>query len=405
MRIPKEIIGVLTTLALLGSGLSACTAATEGTTSLASQETSTTVSTTPEGYPGVEFGGLEDPRVLRYLEDSVYDQVLSQIDTDKYLVEHIEAKYVSQEYVDELQYNSRSNIYFGYTRAELNEVFAGQRYVFSVDESGKTVVTPFENYDDTTEKVIKNVAVGAGVIFFAVTISAVSGGVGAPAISLIFATGAKTGATAALADAAISGGTAAFVSAMEGKDTQQILRDAVLESSNGFKWGALGGIIGGASSQTAALRWATKGGLPFNDVARIQKDSKYPLDLIRAFHGMDEYEVFKSAGLQTRMVNGRTALVGQIDWAFKDKNGLSNLERARKGLAPLDPTGLSYELHHIGQTNDAPLAVLTFQDHRSSEIYKILHEKLKESPVEHGAEWLQQKKAFWKALATTAVAS
>ncbi|MHD0067352.1 HNH/ENDO VII family nuclease, partial [Corynebacterium diphtheriae] len=63
-------------------------------------------------------------------------------------------------------------------------------------------------------------------------------------------------------------------------------------------------------------------------------------------------------------------------------------------MAPLDPsTNTAFELHHIGQINDAPLAILTVQEHRSSETMKILHRDLKSSEVEHGREWLLRKHA------------
>ncbi|CAB0516675.1 hypothetical protein CIP107569_01827 [Corynebacterium diphtheriae] len=145
--------------------------------------------------------------------------------------------------------------------------------------------------------------------------------------------------------------------------------------------------------------------MTLNQAAYIQKDSRYPLDTIRAFHRIEEYEIFKRAGLEPRTINGRTALVRKnTDWAFKDKNGLTNPERARKGIAPLDPsTNIAFELHHIGQTNDASLAILTVQEHRSSETMKILHKDLKSSEVEHGREWLLRKHAALITAATLCI--
>lgn len=70
------------------------------------------------------------------------------------------------------QYNSQENIYFGYTLSELANQFQGKKFVFSVDD-GKTVVNEFQEYDDTYDQIIKNVAVGTGVILICVTVSAV----------------------------------------------------------------------------------------------------------------------------------------------------------------------------------------------------------------------------------------
>lgn len=58
---------------------------------------------------------------------------------------------------------------------------------------------------------LKNVAIGTGVILVCVTVSAVTAGAGAPAISLIFAASAKTGTIMALSSAGFGGFTAGVV--------------------------------------------------------------------------------------------------------------------------------------------------------------------------------------------------
>ena len=79
-----------------------------------------------------------------------------------------------------------------------------------------------------------------------------------------------------------------------------------------------------------------------------------------------------------------------------DDMGRTNVQRIADGLSPVDANGISYELHHIGQNSDSPLAILTRSEHRSSDNYKILH-KLTESDVEHAEAWTKQVKDFWKA--------
>lgn len=51
------------------------------------------------------------------------------------------------------------------------------------------------------------------------------------------------------------------------------------------------------------------------------------------------------------------------------------------GLAPLTPQGRSYELHHIGQHQDSPLAELTKEEHRGKGNDGVLHIKVKESEI------------------------
>ena len=149
----------------------------------ASPSTAYTETETPE------FSDLSDSDLLRYVEDNVYQNLVGDLNSDQYFVENVSAVYVSEEYLEELSYNSQSNIFFGYTLAELDEQFQGTRYVFTQGEDGETVVIPLETYDDSYEKTVKNVAAGAGVILLCVTVSAVTAA-GAPAISMIFAASA-----------------------------------------------------------------------------------------------------------------------------------------------------------------------------------------------------------------------
>lgn len=374
-----------------------------GNTSLSSSS-SGSVSDLPDiQTEGLEFGNLDDPGVRRYIQDSVYHDVVAELGDD-YVVDKVEAIYVSQEYIDELEYNSRSNIYFGYTLAQLDEVFEGERYVFTVDENGKTTAVPFEKYDDSIDfdRVIKDVAVGGGVILVCVTISAVTAGAGMPAASMIFAVAAKSGTAAALSGAAIGGISNAVFTGLQTGSMDEALKAGAVGASEGFKLGAIGGSIGGAASEAAALHGATSGGLSMNDVARIQKESHYPLDVIENINNMEQYEYLKSLGIQPKMVNGKTALIRDIDLTYKDIDGLTNLERMRKGLPALDPvTGKAYELHHVGQSVDSTFAILTEAEHRSKGISKLLH-PFTESDVHKGNNeklYRELKKQFWKTMA------
>ena len=81
---------------------------------------------------------------------------------------------------------------------------------------------------------------------------------------------------------------------------------------------------------------------------------------------------------------------------------VTNLERMKRGFPAIDPkTGKAYELHHIGQKVDSPLAILTKKEH--TENYKILHDtNIPDGEGVHSqlsvAEWNAQKRKFWKAM-------
>lgn len=347
------------------------------------------------------FSSLNDPDLMRYVEDTVYSDLVNQLNSDDYFVENVEAIYISKEYIDELAYNSQENVYFGYKLSELDEAFQGQKYIFTLAENGQTDVQPFEEYDDTFDKVIRNVAIGTGVILLCVTVSALTGGLGAPAISMVFAASAKSATIFALSSGAISGVSAGVVEGIQTHDFDKAVKAAALKGSEGFMWGAITGAVTGGATEYIGLKGATMNGLSMNEAATIQKESKYPLDVIKQFSNMDQYQICKDAGLTAKMVSGKTAMIRNIDLNFVDEaTGLTNLERMQQGLAALDPSGKAYELHHIGQHADSTLAILTQEEHRLGESYKIWHELVGESEIDRIA-FDKIRQAFWKNLATS----
>ena len=343
-----------------------------------------------------EFTGLDDSTLLTYMEDTVYSELVASLNSDEYFVENVSAVYISKEYLEELNYNSQENIFFGYTLSEVDACFQGTRYVFTLGENGQTVVQPFEAYDDTYEQVLKNVAIGSGVILLCVTVSVVTAGAGAPAVSMIFAASAKTGLTMGLSSGTFGAIGAGIVTGIQTGDFDEAMKAAALAGSEGFKWGVISGTITGGATEAIALKGATMNGLTMNQAALIQKESGYPLDVIKQFQTMDQYYICRDAGLTPNMVNGNTALIRKIDLDFVDEDGLTNLQRMREGLAPLDPTGVPYELHHVGQKADSTLAILTRAEHRQGGNHKIWHyvDEATENPSSQ-AGWATIKENFW----------
>ena len=188
------------------------------------------------GESAPEFRRMGDAALLPYLENSLYEQLVSDLDSSDYFVENVQAVYISQEYLDELAFNSQENVYFGYTLSELNVQFQGEKYIFTLGENNETVAVPWTDYDDVYDRVIRNVAIGTGVILVCVTVSVVSAGVGAPAVSMIFAMAAKDSAVRGLLDAAKSGVPAFIATAVRTGDLQQAAREAALTGSEDFKW-------------------------------------------------------------------------------------------------------------------------------------------------------------------------
>lgn len=395
----KRLIALILVCALLAG----CTpqvnnSGTESNTSMTETQQTVEYSFTEEGMP--EFTGLDDTALLTYMEDSIYTNLVTELDNEMYFVENVSAVYISKEYLEEVAYNSQENLYFGYTLSELDAYFQGTRYVFTLGDDGQTIVTEFQEYDDTYEQILKNVAIGTGVILICVTVSVVSGGLGAPAVSMIFAASAKTGTIMGLSSGLFSGVSAGVVTGIETGDFDEAMKAAALAGSEGFKWGAITGSVTGGAGEAIALKGATLNGLTMNEAALIQKQSGYPLDVIKQFSRMEQYQICQAAGLSSQMVNGNIALIRNIDLSFVDDMGRTNLQRMQQGLAALDPTGQAYELHHIGQHANSTLAILTKAEHMQGGNNKIWH-VLGETTEVHGAgnTWDLQRQQFWKQLA------
>jgi len=364
------------------------------------KDTSSKASKGTTSAPDVEFSGLDDENLQRYLRDTLYTALVEDLNSDQYYVENVDTKYISKEYLKELTANSKENIYFGYTLSALEQQFQGTKYVFTVGDDGHTIVHAFEDYDDTYDRVVQNVAIGTGVILVCVTVSAVTGGV-APAVSMVFAVSAKTAAGAAVSGGAIGGSMAGISTAISTGDVSKAIDAAALGGSEGFKWGAIGGAVTGGAGELSALRGATRNGLTMNEAATVQRDAKYPLEIIRRFKSMDEYNIYKEAGLEAKLVNGKSALVRPIDPTIRDGNGLTNLERMKRGLAALDAEGNPYELHHVAQEKDGILAILTKAEHRGEGSFSRLHDLMRGSEVDHDSKWTKEREGFWKSLAET----
>ena len=322
----------------------------------------------------IAFTHLGDPNLLRFIEDSVYADIIALLNSDDFFIENVSAIFLSNEYLEQLAFNSLENIYFGYTLSELDSFFQGTRYIFTLGEDGQTTVQSFERYDDTFDRIVRNVAIGTGVIFLCVTVALVAPVAGATAVSVIFAKSATTGGISALTGGLISGGIAGVVTGVTTGNIDEALTAAALAASEGFKWGAITGSIFYGVETAIALRGASKNGLTMNQAARLQRETALPLDVIRQFNSIEEaYFITREVGLRPVMLNGKTTLVrGDINLSLVDEFGRTNLQRMNAGLNPITSTGQPFEWHHIGQRTNATLALLTPYEHDNPLLHGFL---------------------------------
>ena len=181
---------------------------------------------------------------LSKIQNEAYESLEKNLQGTGYKIEKIDTAYVSKEYTEESEYNSLSNVYFGKSLRELEEQFQEEKYVFTLGEDNKTVVQAFKAQDDICGKVIKDVAVGSGVILVMATVSAVSGGT----INVIFAVASKTGLYSAFSTALFNSIIMGAITGIETKNFDETVKSTVIAAGEGFKWGAIAGaVLGGAS--------------------------------------------------------------------------------------------------------------------------------------------------------------
>ncbi|SUP46826.1 Uncharacterised protein [Vibrio metschnikovii] len=140
-------------------------------------------------------------------------------------------------------------------------------------------------------------------------------------------------------------------------------------------------------------------GLSEEEKQQIKNETGWSDEIIDAIGSMEEYRIYRDAGLQEVEINGRKCLVrSDIDWDQKDSMGRTNKERVEakpNGLSPINKDGEKVELHHIGQKSNSPLAELTESEHRKPPNNLTLHKIRDGSEVEHGSGWKKEKESHW----------
>lgn len=328
------------------------------------------------------FASLNDPALLQYVEDGIYSDLVARFDSEDYIIENVSAVYVSDEYLEEMAYNTKSNIYFGYTLEELDAQFQGTRYIFSLGENGETVVEEFAAYDDTYDKVIKNVAIGTGVILVCVTVSVVSGGVGTPAaVSMIFASAAKTGTVFALSTGTISAVAAGTITGLQTGELEEAKKAAALAGSESFKWGAITGVImGGATEAVTLYRSATTIPTPRESELVILDRTKGASEQLSYLDGMEVPMNTPGATRPDVVVKNANGTVKAIEVknynlsnSINRNNLLNELERQVTSRASNLPAGSTQEIvldvRGRGYTDELIEATITAIKNRLSSVY------------------------------------
>lgn len=200
------------------------------------------------------FSGLEDEKLHDYVIETLYSGMNSEFTNEDCVIRNITTMYVSKEYIEEVEYNTKSNIYFGYTLEELSSKFEGKKYVFEVDKDNHTTVAEFKDYENIYGKMIRNVTIGSGVILVCMTVSITTGGT----VSMILAASAQTAKEFAFSSAALSGVISSAVEYYKTGDVEKSLEKGMVDASEGFKWGAILGSVAGGVEENVIQAKASK---------------------------------------------------------------------------------------------------------------------------------------------------
>lgn len=141
---------------------------------------------------------------------------------------------------------------------------------------------------------------------------------------------------------------------------------------------------------------------------QLQQKTGWSAAIVNAIQSEKEAAIYLSAGLEEALVNGKPALIQpQIDpdylmpeWWIKEYGenwrGWSNRDLMGEGYPPHDKNGDPYELHHIGQLTDSPLAELTWAQHHDGGNYSVLHTLEDYSDIDRG-DFEKEKSTHWMA--------
>lgn len=149
-------------------------------------------------------------------------------------------------------------------------------------------------------------------------------------------------------------------------------------------------------------------GLSEDERTKIKEETGWSDGIIENIKNKEQYEILKNADLTEAEINGKDCLLKEnIDLGYKDADGISNRDRIKRGLPPLDSkTGKPIELHHLGQKANSPLVELTVEEHRTGEYadgkknQSLWHDNTVETEVHgEGNNWNQERKEHWRARA------
>jgi len=127
----------------------------------------------------------------------------------------------------------------------------------------------------------------------------------------------------------------------------------------------------------------------------VKDATGWPDSILDDVRSEDEVQIYKDANLTVENVDGKDCLI-RTDIDYNQLvDGETNLERMKRGKAPVTIDGQSVELHHIGQRSDSPFAELTPVEHRGPGNDMILHNKTIDSEIDRYS-FRYDRESYWR---------
>ena len=139
-------------------------------------------------------------------------------------------------------------------------------------------------------------------------------------------------------------------------------------------------------------------GLSYQEQTILSNEYNFSSSICSYIRDIKEAEIYKNQNLEEIIIDGKPCLSAykNINYDLTDSWGLTNLERMKLGLAPIDDTGTPYELNRIGQRQDSPFAELPKDQHTGKKNNFILHTTRNvKSKVDHITNYPIERKNHW----------
>lgn len=140
-------------------------------------------------------------------------------------------------------------------------------------------------------------------------------------------------------------------------------------------------------------------GNTYQDLQNYIRDNNLFSDKIRKYiRSYEELRYYLDNGYKEVDWFGNSALVINIflDY-YSERQEETNRSRINDGRSPVVPDleGFpAYDLHHIGQKEDSPLAIIPSNIHNSAEMYSVFHSGVSDANI-HSAKFDLQRRKFW----------